>query len=138
MIIARQYGSGDNDRRSAPISWHVFRWRSFKPRQAKGLAVPTPVPIAGVYSHIQSSERESRLQSLQGLECHLCRCHFACQGAVDDNQMMGPDGVRALADSFPREIDPIAISGVDKTNYRTTDIIETCLKVARTKTLRRV
>jgi hypothetical protein len=52
--------------------------------------------------------------------------------------MMGSGGVRALADSLPREIDPIAISLVDETSYRTTDIVETCLKVARAETLRRV
>src|SRR5215472_11179849 len=114
------------------------RWRSFKSRQAKGLTVPTPVLIAGVYCHIQSSERESRLQALQGLECHLCLSHFTGQGTVDDDQMMGPRSVRILADSLPREIDPIAISFVDETSYRTTDIIEACLKVARTEAFRRI
>jgi hypothetical protein len=112
--------------------------RSFKARHAKGLAVATPIPIAGIYCHIQSTERESRLQALQGPECRLCLCHLTGQGAVDDDQMMGSGGVRALADSLPREIDPIAISLVDETSYRTTDIVETCLKVARAETLRRV
>jgi hypothetical protein len=51
---------------------------------------------------------------------------------------MGAGGVRALADSLPREFDPIAISFVDETSYRTTDIIETCLKIARTEAIRRV
>jgi hypothetical protein len=52
--------------------------------------------------------------------------------------MMRPSSVRALADSLLREIDPIAISFVDETSYRATDVIETCLKVARTETLRRI
>ena len=67
----------------------------FQTRQAKGIAVPTPVPIAGVYRHIQSSEREIRLQALQGLECHPCLCHLSGQGTVDDDQVMSPGSIRA-------------------------------------------
>src|SRR5215472_8420878 len=96
------------------------------------------IPVPGIYCHIKSSEREIRLQALQSLECHRCLCHFAGQGAVDHNHMMGPGGVRALADSLPREIDPIAISFIDETSYRMTDIIEACLKVARTEAFRRI
>ena len=62
----------------------------------------------------QSFEREIRLQALQGLECHLCLCHLSGQGTVDDDQVMSPGSIRALADSLPRETDPIAISFVDK------------------------